>query len=183
LGPLSEQDESVQYEGPIVEDLSMSDQRPTPFDALATIPNVCQPLVDVVTGGQPTEAQLEAFRAAGGAAVLDIRAPAEPRPLDEAAVTQRLGLDYLVVPVAAGTVGDQTMGRILDGLRKMKGRPLLFHCASGNRVGAALIPYLVLDEGMDEEDAIAQAVRIGLKSPDLLAWGVEYARRHAKPTP
>jgi len=155
----------------------MPDPRLTPFDALAAIPNVCQPLADVVTGGQPTEAQLEAFRAAGGASVLDIRAPTEPRPLDEVAVTQRLGLDYLVVPVAAGTLNDQTLGRILDALRKLKGRPLLFHCASGNRVGAALIPYFVLDEGLDEEDAIAQAVRIGLRSPDLLAWGVEYARR------
>jgi protein tyrosine phosphatase (PTP) superfamily phosphohydrolase (DUF442 family) len=159
----------------------MSDSRPSPFEALAALPNACQPLADLVTGGQPTETQLEAFRAAGGAAVLDIRAPNEPRPLDEVAVTQRLGLTYLVVPVAAGTVGDETMGRILDALRRFRGRSLLFHCASGNRVGAALIPYLVLDEGMEEQDAVAQAVRVGLKSPELMAWGVEYARRQARP--
>ncbi len=159
----------------------MTDRPVSPFDALAAIPNACQPLPGVVTGGQPTEAQLAAFRAAGGEAVLDIRAPSEPRPLDEVAVAQRLGLDYTVVPVAAGTVGDTTMERILDTLRKAKGRTVLFHCASGNRVGAALIPYLVLDEGMDEEDAVAQALRAGLKSPELMAWGVEYARRHKQP--
>jgi protein tyrosine phosphatase (PTP) superfamily phosphohydrolase (DUF442 family) len=151
---------------------------PTPFDALSTITNACQPLPGLVTGGQPTEGQLEAFRAAGGEAVLDVRASSEPRPLDEVAVTQRLGLEYTVVPVAAGTLGDETMERILDVLRKAKGCTLLFHCASGNRVGAALIPHLVLDEGMEEEDAIAQAVRVGLKSPELMAWCVEYARRH-----
>jgi hypothetical protein len=33
---------------------------------------------------------------------------------------------------------------------------------------------------MDEEDAVTQAVRVGLKSPDLLAWGIEYARRHTR---
>jgi protein tyrosine phosphatase (PTP) superfamily phosphohydrolase (DUF442 family) len=158
----------------------MADRPPSPFDALAAIPNACQPLAGMVTGGQPTEAQLATFRAAGGEAVLDIRAPSEPRPLDEVAVTQRLGLEYTVVPVAAGTLVDETMERILDTLRKAKGRTLLFHCASGNRVGAALIPYLVLDEGMDEEDAVNQAVRVGLKSPELMAWGVEYARRHKK---
>lgn len=159
----------------------MADRPPSPFDALAAIPNACQPLPGVVTGGQPTEAQLAAFRAAGGEVVLDVRAPNEPRPLDEVAVAQRLGLDYTVVPVAAGTVSDATMERILDTLRKAKGRTVLFHCASGNRVGAALIPYLVLDEGMDEEDAVAQALRVGLKSPELMAWGVEYAQRHREP--
>jgi protein tyrosine phosphatase (PTP) superfamily phosphohydrolase (DUF442 family) len=150
----------------------------TPFATLSAIPNACQPLPGIVTGGQPTEAQLEAFRAAGGDAVLDIRAPSEPRPLDERAVTERLGLDYTVIPVAAGTLDDETMEQILDAVRQAQGRMLLFHCASGNRVGAALIPHFVLDQGMEEEDAVAQAVRVGLKSPELMAWGVEYARRH-----
>lgn len=150
----------------------------TPFSALAGITNACQPLADLVTGGQPSEAQLDAFRGAGGAAVLDVRAASEPRPLDERAVAQRLGLEYVVVPVAAGTLTDDTMEQILGTLRRLKGRALLFHCASGNRVGAALIPYLVLDQGMEEEDAVAQAVRAGLRSPELMSWGVEYARRH-----
>ena len=150
---------------------------PPPFSALAGNPNACEPLPGLVTGGQPTEAQLEAFRAAGGQVVLDIRAPREPRPLDEAAVTQRLGLEYIVVPVTAGEVTDATLERILDALHKAQGRTTLFHCASGNRVGAALIPYFVLDQAMEEEDAVQQAIRVGLTSPELMAWGLSYARR------
>ena len=151
---------------------------PTPFSALAAIPNACEPLPGLVTGGQPTEPQLAAFREAGGQVVIDIRAAREPRPLDEVAVTERLGLEYVVVPVTAGSLKDETLERILEALRKAKGRPTLFHCASGNRVGAALIPYLVLDQAMEDEDAVQQAIRVGLTSPELLAWGVEYARRH-----
>ena len=150
---------------------------PTPFDALADIPNACQPLPDLVTGGQPSEEQLVAFRAAGGQVVLDIRAAREPRPLDEVAVAERLGLEYIVIPVTTGQVTDATLERIVDALRKAHGRPTLFHCASGNRVGAALIPYLVLDQGMEEEDAVQQALRVGLTSPELMAWGLSYARR------
>ena len=150
---------------------------PTPFEALADIPNACQPLPDLVTGGQPSEEQLVAFRAAGGQVVLDIRAAREPRPLDEVAVAQRLGLEYIVIPVTTGAATDATLERIVDALRKAHGRPTLFHCASGNRVGAALIPYLVLDQGMDEEDAVQQALRVGLTSPELMAWGLSYARR------
>lgn len=149
----------------------------TAFDALSAIPNACEPLPGLVTGGQPTEAQLEAFRAAGGEIVLDIRRPQEPRPLDEVAVMQRLGLEYVVVPVSAATLSDATLERILDILRTAQGRAALFHCASGNRVGAALIPYLVLDQAMDEEEAVRRAIRVGLTSPELLAWGLDYARR------
>ena len=150
---------------------------PSPFDALSGIPNAAQPLPGLVTGGQPTEAQLEAFRAAGGEVVLDIRVPREPRPLDEVGVTQRLGLEYQVVPVIAGTLTDATLEQILDALREAQGRTTLFHCASGNRVGAALIPYLVLDQAMEEEDAVEQARRVGLTGPELMAWGLDYSRR------
>jgi protein tyrosine phosphatase (PTP) superfamily phosphohydrolase (DUF442 family) len=149
----------------------------TLFDALAGIPNACEPLPGLVTGGQPTAAQLKAFRAAGGEIVLDIRLPREPRPLDEVVVTQRLGLEYLVIPVSGANLSDASLERILDALRMAQGRATLFHCASGNRVGAALIPYLVLDQAMDEEDAVRQAIRVGLTSPELLAWGLDYARR------
>jgi protein tyrosine phosphatase (PTP) superfamily phosphohydrolase (DUF442 family) len=147
------------------------------FDALSGIPNAYEPLPGLVTGGQPTDAQLEAFRAAGGEVVLDIRPPLEPRPLDEVAVTQRLGLEYLVIPVTSRALNDASLERIIEALRMVRGRPTLFHCASGNRVGAALIPYLVLDQAMDEEDAVRQAIQVGLRSPELLAWGLEYARR------
>jgi len=150
---------------------------PTPFEALAAIPNACQALPTVVTGGQPSAADFERFAAAGGAIVLDTRDPREPRPLDEAATLQRLGLRYEIVAIGAGLLTDQTLERIREVLRTAGDRSVLFHCASGNRVGAALVPYLVLDQGMDEEDAVAQALRVGLRSPELLEWAREYIRR------
>jgi hypothetical protein len=33
---------------------------------------------------------------------------------------------------------------------------------------------------MDEEDAVAQALRVGLRSPELLAWAREYIRSHRR---
>ena len=82
-----------------------------------------------------------------------------------------------MIPVTTGQVTDATLERIVDALRKAHDRTTLFHCASGNRVGAALIPYLVLDQGMEEEDAVQQALRVGLTSSELMAWGLSYARR------
>jgi protein tyrosine phosphatase (PTP) superfamily phosphohydrolase (DUF442 family) len=149
----------------------------TTFQALEHVPNACQILPTVVTGGQPTATDLEAFRESGGGIVLDLRDPMEPRPLDEPTTTGRLGLEYVVVPVTAGTMTDTTMERIHQVLRDAGERPVFVHCGSGSRVGGALLPHLMLEHGLTEEDAIAQAMRIGLRSADLLEWGLDYARR------
>ena len=146
----------------------------TTFDAVSGIANACQATPTLITGGQPTADQLQAFKAAGGAVVLDIRDPMEPRPFDESAKMQELGLEYVVVPVVAGQTNDAIMERILGAVRKYKDKQMLFHCGSGNRVGGALIPYFMLDLGMEEEDAIAQAMRIGLRSPEMMQWGLQY---------
>lgn len=150
---------------------------PTAFQALQRVPNACQILPNVVTGGQPTTADLEAFREAGGGIVLDLRDPMEPRPLDEPATAQRLGLEHVVVPVTAGTMTDATLERIHQVLRQAGDRPLFVHCGSGSRVGGALLPYLMSEHGLTEEDATTQAMRIGLRSADLLEWGLDYVRR------
>jgi protein tyrosine phosphatase (PTP) superfamily phosphohydrolase (DUF442 family) len=150
---------------------------PTTFQALERVPNACQLLPNVVTGGQPSPADLEAFRHSGGGIVLDLRDPMEPRPLDEPATAQRLGLEYIVVPVTAGTMSDETLERILGILREAGDKQVFIHCGSGSRVGGALIPYLILDQGLEEEDAINQAMRVGLRSADLMEWGLDYARR------
>jgi protein tyrosine phosphatase (PTP) superfamily phosphohydrolase (DUF442 family) len=151
------------------------------FEAVQSITNACQLLPNVVTGGQPTAANLEAFKAAGGALVLDLRDPMEPRALDEPATARRLGLEYVNVPVGAGTLSDQTLDQVLDVLRGAGDGTLLVHCNSGSRVGGALLPYLILDQSLDEEDAVEQAMRVGLRSAEILEWGLDYARRHQPP--
>jgi len=153
----------------------------TPVQALQVVLNACQLFPSVVTGGQPSAAALARFKAAGGRIVLDLRDPMEPRPLDEAAEARSLGLDYRVVPVTPGTMTDDTLDRVLDVLRQAGDGLVFVHCGSGNRVGGALLPYLVLDHGLEEEDAVGQAMRVGLRSAELMEWGMDYARRHQGP--
>ena len=153
----------------------------TPIDALRGVPNACQALPLLVTGGQPTAAQLEALAATGNRVVLDIRAPNEPRPMDEAALVRRLGMEYVNIPlITRGVLDDALMDRLLAEFRRVSAQPTFCHCAGGNRVGGALIPFLILDQGFDEEDAVSTAQRVGLSSRELLAWGLDYARRHRK---
>ncbi len=147
--------------------------------ALAGIANACAPVPGLVTGGQPTDAQIRAAHAAGAVTLLDIRDPMEPRPFDEPELAASLGLRYVNIPVSGATLDDTTMERVLAVLRDESAAPVFFHCGSGNRVGGALIPYFMRDHGMEEDDAVALAMRVGLRGADLLQWGLSYAYRHA----
>ena len=152
----------------------------TAIEALRGVVNVSQPLPELVTGGQPDLRNLEAFQAAGGGAVIDLRAPHEFRSFDERAAAERLGLAYARIPVGPTPLTDELMERILRAIREQAGAPVLLHCASGNRTGGPLIAYLMLDHGFEEADAVAVATRAGLRAPEILQWGIDYARRHVK---
>ena len=146
----------------------------TTFDALSGLTNACQATPNIVTGGQPTAEQIVAFKKAGGAVVLDIRDPMEPRPFDEPKGVKEAGLEYVNVPVVSGQVTAAQIERIHEVLKANQEKQILFHCASANRVGGALIPYLMLDLGMEEEDATALAMRVGLRSAEYLQVALEY---------
>jgi protein tyrosine phosphatase (PTP) superfamily phosphohydrolase (DUF442 family) len=150
------------------------------FQALSGVANACQLFPSVITGGQPNAQQLRALKEAGGSIVLDVRDPMESRPVDERALVQQLGMEYVNIPVKAGSLDDATLDRILAVLRGAGDRTIFFHCGSGNRVGGALIPYFMLDQGMEEEDAVEQAMRVGLRSAEVMEWGLSYVRRNQK---
>ncbi len=149
----------------------------TMHDALSDVPNIGAPLPWLATAGQPTAENLEAARDAGAEVVIDLRDPMEPRPFDEAAKVRELGMTYINAPVNPGSLDDATMEAVLTAIRENAERQVLLHCASANRVGGALIPYFILDRGMDEQAAIDAAMAAGLRNAGLMEWGVDYARR------
>jgi protein tyrosine phosphatase (PTP) superfamily phosphohydrolase (DUF442 family) len=150
----------------------------TPIEALQGVVNACALSPTVVGGGQPSAQHVAAFAAAGGGIILDLRDPMEPRPLDEPVVARAAGVEYVNIPVTPSTQNDATIARILEVLRQAGTRTIFVHCGSGNRVGGALIPHLILDHGLEEEDATNQAMRVGLRSAELMEWGLDYARRN-----
>ena len=150
----------------------------TAFQALSGVANACQILPTVITGGQPSAQQLRALKDAGGGIILDVRDSMESRPIDEPVLVKELGMEYVNIPVRSGSLDDGTIDRILAVLRAAGDRTVFFHCGSGNRVGGALIPYLILDLGMEEEDAVEQAMRVGLRSAEVMEWGLSYVRRN-----
>ncbi|HEX6533303.1 MAG TPA: sulfur transferase domain-containing protein [Gemmatimonadaceae bacterium] len=147
-------------------------------DVMGTIPNGACPVDGVGTAGQPAESAWRELARAGYRTVVDLRAADEPRGHDEPAAVGAAGLSYVPLPVTQATLDDATFDRFREIVRDPARRPILVHCASSNRVGALLLPYFALDEHRPLAEAVPLAQRSGLRSPELGAMAVAYARRH-----
>jgi protein tyrosine phosphatase (PTP) superfamily phosphohydrolase (DUF442 family) len=150
------------------------------LDAISGVPNASEPIPGLVTGGQPHSRHLTALKQAGCELVLDSRDPMEPRSISEPEDAAAAGLEYVCVPMGHTRGDDATLAKIREVLRANVGkRKMFYHCASGNRVGASVIPYLMLDQGFTEEDAVNAAMRMGMRNPELLEWALDYVRRNS----
>ena len=115
-----------------------------------------RPVDGISAAGQPDEAALRVFADRGYAAVIDLRAEHEPRGLDEQAVVERLGMDYVLMPITDTAAINFENARRLDELLKQYDEPVLIHCGSSNRVGA----LLALRESLNGADD-ASALQVG----------------------
>lgn len=151
-------------------------------DVTAQLPNGHCPLPDVATGGQPAPGRFVELARAGCRLVIDLRNPDEPRGFDERSAAAQHGMQYVNLPVGYEGISHEVFDRFRDLLRDPEHRPALVHCTTANRVGAMLIPYLVLDEGHDPDAAVDLASRVGLRSPVLARAAFDYLeRRSASP--
>lgn len=141
---------------------------------LEQVRNGACPLPGLATGGQPDSSMLAALANNGFRIVLDLRAPEEIRGFEETRVALALGLRYLALPVTSESLSDSTFDSFRALLRANRGEQLFVHCASGNRVGAMLLPWLVLDQGWSVERATTMAQRVGMRSEDLRARALQY---------
>jgi len=107
--------------------------------------------------------------------VVDNRDSMEPRPFDEPATVRAAGLEYISLPIVHGAVTTDTMKSMYQTLKRLEGKKALLHCSSGNRTAAALIPYLIIEKKMEQEDAVDLAMSIGLRSAELMEIAVTYA--------
>lgn len=140
----------------------------------AGLPNAGIPVPGVITAGQPTATQLEQLARGGVEIVADLRAASEDRGFDEPGAAARLALEYHSIPVIGASIGAREFAAVRSLMRARGTRAILVHCKSANRVGAALIPWLVLDQHRSRDDALAIAREIGLRGDDMARAAFAY---------
>lgn len=120
-----------------------------------------QPVDGIRSSGQPDAQEFATLAESGYVAVVDLRGPAEDRGLDESAVLEELGLDYIQLPLTSPeAISFENAAKLDEILAEFDG-PVLLHCGSGNRVGALLTLRKSMD-GASDEDALSYGRSAGL---------------------
>jgi uncharacterized protein (TIGR01244 family) len=144
-------------------------------DPLASVelPNRQQPAPHLLTGGQPTGAQLQAAAQAGVRHIINLRPEYEQPGVNEQALVESLGMRYYHLPVAG--LGDLTpeaaeqLDRILSDIGE---EPALMHCASGNRVGALMALRAHWLQGKPPDAALADGRAAGMTGLEPIVCGL-----------
>ena len=112
---------------------------------------------DLATSGQPREEQLAAIAEAGYDVVINLALHDDPRYSlkDEASSVQRLGLEYIHIPVQFGAPTESDLLKFFDAMDRHKHHRVWVHCAANMRVSAFLGLYWRIREGWPEHRAFA----------------------------
>lgn len=124
--------------------------------------NPQRPAPDLMTGGQPSEADLRTLAAGGLARVVDLRMPGEHTAFDEAALCAELGVSRVVVAVNGPGGLTRANADAMVAAAAEAGGPVLVHCGSGNRVGGLYALHAAWTLGLPVDDAIAYGRARGL---------------------
>ena len=129
--------------------------------AVVAIPNARSPLPGIVTGGVPSEANLQEAKRLGYHTVISLLPEDESQT--EAASVTTLGLHFVSIPIrGAEDLTEENARRLGDVLSAPESRPLILHCASGNRSGALLALHAFYVQGASVEQALALGEAAGL---------------------
>lgn len=117
----------------------------------------------IVAAGRLQPDDVTGLRDSGIRHVIDLTPDHETPGFDEAAAVRAAGLGYSNLPLAGASDLTPENVRAFDALLRDAGRPVLVHCASGNRVGAMAALRAAWVEGRSEEESLAIGRAWGLK--------------------
>lgn len=136
----------------------------------------------IACAGATTPAGVAEVKKMGYKSVINLRQPSEPGAdiEAEAAAAKTAGIKFFSIPVNGASPDPATVDQFLQTVGDAANQPAFVHCASGQRASAYwMIKRLVVD-GWDNEKASTEAAALGLTSPALKTFALDYAASHKK---
>lgn len=130
---------------------------------LVPIPNARVTATGLLIGGQPSPEQLKAIQQAGYQTVVNLRPPSELGDEGEEASVERMGMQYVSIPVAGAAELTQRNARALAKvIDDEDARPAVVHCSTGQRVIALLGLKAFVVDRMSPAAAMDLAKSLGI---------------------
>jgi protein tyrosine phosphatase (PTP) superfamily phosphohydrolase (DUF442 family) len=115
----------------------------------------------LATAGQPSLAELAELQQAGYEVVINLATPASPNAVpDEAAQVQRMGMEYIAVPVVWENPTAQNLADFFTAMNQAQQKKVFVHCARNMRVSAFMYLYRVLVLKWSDEQAAPDLLKI-----------------------
>ncbi len=108
---------------------------------------------DIIVGGQPSSADLEAFRKAGVSTIVNLRPDSEAGVADEETFIAILPFQYVQIPLTLDNVDAAKVDTFRRTIKDPSNRPMVVHCATGGRVGMMFAILAALDDGKSLQEA------------------------------
>jgi protein tyrosine phosphatase (PTP) superfamily phosphohydrolase (DUF442 family) len=134
----------------------------------------------VACGGATTPEAVPAIKEMGFKSIINLRLPSEAGANVEAegAAAKTAGISYFSIPFSTQSPDTKAADEFIKVITTKSNEPAYIHCAGANRAGAMwMIKRLVVDK-WETDRAFQEATALGLTSPALKQFAMDYAQSH-----
>lgn len=150
--------------------------------ALPGAKNVTRVDAAVMCAGATTPDAFPEIKKQGFVSVINLRRDGEPGVDIEGArgAASTHGLKYVHIPVDASNPSTESVNEFLKAVADPANQPVYIHCGTANRVGALWLIKRVVADGWEVQRATDEAIAIGLTSPTLKKFALDYVTAHKR---
>jgi uncharacterized protein (TIGR01244 family) len=150
--------------------------------AVPGVQNFAKLETTVACGGATTPEAVPELKKMGFASIINLRLPSEAgaNVEGEAAAAKAAGINFYNIPFSGQSPDPAVADKFLATLATPGNEPAFIHCAAGNRAAAMwMIKRLAVDH-WDTDRAFQEATALGLTSPALKQFAIDYAQSHKR---
>jgi uncharacterized protein (TIGR01244 family) len=146
------------------------------------IANFAQVETTVACAGSVKPGSVAGIKRMGFASIVNLRLASEPgADIDaETAAAKEAGINFVHLPFNGGMPDPAVADRFLKIVTEPANQPAFIHCASGNRAAALWLIKRVLIDKWDNDRAIEEATQLGMTTPALKTFALDYIQSHKK---
>lgn len=149
---------------------------------VAGVTNFAKLDTTIACAGATTPAAVAEVKKLGYSSIINLRQASEAGANleEEAAAAKAAGIRYVHLPFNSASPDPAIVEGFLKAVTDPANQPAFVHCASGNRAAALWMVKRLLVDGWDADRASAEATALGMTSPALKQFALDYAAAHKK---
>jgi uncharacterized protein (TIGR01244 family) len=151
-------------------------------ESIPGISNFSRLETTIACAGATTPAAVAQVKRLGYASIINLRQGNEPGADLEAeeAAARAASITYVHLPFNTASPDPAIVDRFIAAVTAPANQPVFVHCASANRASALWMIKRLTVDGWDADRAATEAAALGLTSPALKTFALDYAAAHKK---